>query len=353
MIIDRYIGRNVIYGSLLTLFLLTSLIAFIHFVKEMQDVGKASYGVLDALAFVALGYPKDLYELFPTAVLLGSMLGLGSMASNSELTVIRTAGLSVARIVRSVIQAGLILALLVAIIGEVVVPETERMAQEIRASALQQKITLGGQQGLWARDGDYFLHADNVYPGFHLAGIKLYQVDDNGNIKAISHVASAHYRNKKWILNQVSTSLVDDKGIRVEKIPRETWDRLLNPDLLDVVSVKPQNMSAIELYRYSHYLQQNDLDASQYKLAFWIKIMTPLSSVVMLLIALPFVFGSQRSTSAGHRLMMGLLLGIGFYVLNKTLNHMGQVYGFDPFMSAAIPVFVVAIFALLGLRKIH
>lgn len=353
MIIDRYIGRSVIYGSLLALFLLTSLIAFIHFVKEIQDVGKASYGVLDAMAFVALGYPKDLYEMFPTAVLLGSMLGLGSLASNSELTVIRTAGISVGRIIRSVIQAGLILALLVAVVGELVVPETERKAQEIRAAAFQQTITLGGQQGLWARDGDYFLHADNVYPGFHLSGIKLYKTDKDGRIVAISHVASAHYRNKKWVLDHVRTSLVDKQGIAVETIPRETWDRLLNPDLLDVVSVKPQNMSAMELYRYSHYLQQNELDASQYRLAFWIKIMTPLSSVVMLLIALPFVFSSQRSASAGQRLMMGLLLGIGFYVLNKTLNHMGQVYGFNPFMSAAVPVFVVAVFALLGLRKIH
>ena len=127
----------------------------------------------------------------------------------------------------------------------------------------------------------------------------------------------------------------------------------MNPDLFNVVTVKPGNMSALDLYRYSEYLQNNELDASHYLVAFWIKVITPVSSLVMLLIAMPFVFGSQRSGGAGQRVLVGLLLGIGFFMANRIMNHLGQVYGMPPFMSAALPVILVAIAGTLAIKRVR
>ena len=140
--------------------------------------------------------------------------------------------------------------------------------------------------------------------------------------------------------------------VESKKIESEVWQKLLNPDLFNVVSVEPDNMSAIDLFKYSRYLKNNDLDSSHYELAFWIKVFTPISSLVMLLIALPFIFGSQRSSGAGNRMLMGLLLGIGFYLLNRMVNHLGQVNHVYPFVSASAPILFAAMISFYALRKV-
>ncbi len=351
-ILDRYIAQTVISGTLMTLMVLGALLAFVDFVGEIDDVGKGQYGVTEAALYVLLSLPKRLYELFPTAVLLGSLLGLGMLAGNSELIVVRAAGVSIFRIVRSVLQAGLVLVILVAVTGEVLVPLSEREAQTIRTTSLKQNISLG-KHGFWARDGMNYIQVGRVYPDYQLGNLKIYQLDKNNQLKQIVHANAARYVNGSWQLKRVQRSIFSDGKVSSESLKTLDWPELLNPELFTVVSVKPATMSAIDLYLYSKYLQDNQLDASHYQLAFWIKVMTPISSLVMLLIALPFIFSSQRSGGSGFRILVGLLLGIGFFMLNRTINHLGQIYGVYPFFSAAIPVMLVAIAGLLAIRRVH
>ncbi|MDH5571580.1 MAG: LPS export ABC transporter permease LptG [Gammaproteobacteria bacterium] len=351
-IIDKYIARTIINGTLLTLLVLVSLLAFIDFISEIADLGRGEYGLVDAMLYVLLSLPRRFYELFPTAVLLGSLLSLGALAGNSELTVMRAAGISIARIIFSVLQAGLVLVVLVAIIGELVVPASERSAQVLRASALKQTISLGGQHGFWARDGLRYMYVGRVYPDLNLGSLQIYELDESKQLHTITSAKSARYINKVWQLKNVQKTRFTVDGVKSEALSRDDWPELLNPDLFNIVSVQPENMSAYELYRYSDYLQVNELDASPYKLAFWIKVITPFSSLVMLLIAMPFVFSSQRAGTAGARVLVGLLIGIGFFLLNQTINHVGQIYGFSPVISATFPVLFVAILGMLALRRI-
>jgi lipopolysaccharide export system permease protein len=351
-ILDNYIAKTVISGTLMVLLVLGSLLAFVDFVSEMDDVGKGQYSMLDAGIFVLLSLPKRLYELFPTAVLIGSLLSLGTLAGNSELTVMRAAGVSIMRIAFSVLRAGLILLICIAFIGELVVPYSERQAQSIRASDLQQTVSLSGGGGFWARDGQRFLYVSHVLPEMNLGKVSIYELSKNNLLKRVTHAKSAHYIEGKWRLNNLQQTEFSDNQVKSRKIKSQVWDKLLNPSLFNVVSIKPDNMSAYDLYKYSGYLKTNDLDSSHYELAFWIKVFTPVSSLVMLLIALPFIFGSQRSSGAGNRMLAGLLLGIGFYLLNRTINHLGQVYHVYPFISASAPIIAVAMVSFYALRKV-
>ena len=336
----------------MVLLVLGALLAFVDFVSEMDDVGKGQYSMLQAAMYVLLSLPKRLYELFPTAVLIGSLLSLGTLAGNSEFTVMRAAGISIMRIVFSVLKAGFILLVFVALIGELVVPGSERHAQNLRAKNLQQTISLAGGGGFWARDGQRFLYVSHVFPGMNLGKVNIYELSENNQLKRITHAKSAQYLNDQWQLNDIQQTEFNNNQIESRTIKSEVWQKLLNPDLFNVVSVEPGNMSAIDLFKYSNYLRSNDLDSSPYELAFWIKIFTPISSLVMLLIALPFIFGSQRSSGAGNRMLVGLLLGIGFYLLNRTINHLGQVYHVYPFVSASAPVIAVAIASFYALRRV-
>ncbi len=352
-IIDRYIARNIIMGTLMALFVLSGLLAFVDFVSELSKVGRGQYGLVDAIYYVVLSLPKRIYEIFPTSVLLGSLLSLGALAGNSELTVMRASGVSIMRIMRSVLQAGLILVLFVALVGEVLVPSSERKAQAIKAAGLQQNLSLGGQHGFWLRDGMRYMHVGQVYPDLYLENLKIYELDENKKLKRTTHANSAQFINNTWKLRDIQRSSITPAGVVSDSLAILEWPGLLNPDLFNVLSILPGNMSAIDLYHYSNYLQDNKLDASQYRLAFWIKVITPLTSLVMLLIALPFVFGSQRSGGSGNRVLVGLLLGIGFFMLNRTMNHLGQVYGIHPLLSATLPVVLVAIAGMMAIRRVH
>ncbi|MCW8935318.1 MAG: LPS export ABC transporter permease LptG [Gammaproteobacteria bacterium] len=351
-ILDRYISRTIISGTLMVLLVLGALLAFVDFVSEMDDVGKGQYSMLQAAMFVLLSLPNRLYEIFPTAVLIGSLLSLGTLAGNSEFTVMRAAGISIMRIVFSVLKAGFILLVFVALIGELVVPASERQAQNLRAKNLQQTVSLAGGGGFWARDGQRFMYVSHVFPGMNLGKVNIYELSENNQLTRVTHAKSAQYLNGHWQLNGIQQTEFNGDYIESRKIESEVWQKLLNPDLFNVVSVEPGNMSAIDLFKYSNYLRSNELDSSPYELAFWIKVFTPVSSLVMLLIALPFIFGSQRSSGAGNRLLVGLLLGISFYLLNRTVNHLGQVYHVYPFISASAPVIAVAIASFYALRRV-
>jgi len=351
-IIDNYITKTVISGTLMVLLVLGSLFAFVDFISEIDDVGKGQYGVFQAGTYVLFSLPKRLYEIFPTAVLIGSLLSLGTLAGNSEFTVMRAAGVSIMRIVLSVLRAGLILLIFVALIGEFLVPGSERHAQTLRATHLQQTVSFAGKGGFWARDGLRFLYVGHVFPEMNLGKVNVYELDKANQLKRVTRARSAQYIDGQWQLDDIQQTEFNGDNVQSRHIKSQIWPTLLNPDLFNIVNVEPENMSALDLFKYSAYLKSNDLDSSHYELAFWIKIFTPISSLVMLLIALPFIFGSQRSSGTGNRMLAGLLLGIGFYLLNRTVNHLGQVYHVYPFLSASVPMLLVAVVSFYSLRRV-
>jgi lipopolysaccharide export system permease protein len=300
-----------------------------------------------------LTLPTRFYELFPAAVLVGGLLSLGALAAHGELTAIRAAGVSVGRIVRSSVQAGVVLLMLVALIGEFLVPSFERHAQSVesRKQGLQVSSAMGS--GLWVRDGNYYINIGHVYPGLRLQDVRILHMNTDSELVSSTYAASAIYSNKQWELRDVERSYFGNERVKKESKEVEIRSRLMDPELFDVLTVNPEMMSARELHRYTKYLERNRLESASYKLAFWLKITTPVSCIVMLLLVLPFVFGSLRSVSSGQLLVIGILLGLGFYILIQITSRAGQIYGIPPFVSATFPVICFTVFGLIGLTKVR
>lgn len=349
--LNGYIARSVIGGTLLALLVLTGLDTLFAFIGEMDDMGGRD-GLAQALVYTSLTVPRRAYELFPTCVLLGSLLSLGTLAANSELIAMRAAGVSIARIVRSVLRAGVMMLVLAVVVGELVAPASEQRAQTLRAMAHSEQMHMRAG-GLWAKDGQRFLNVGAVMPDLRLLDLRIYELDDARRLIRLTEVDAARYEGDRWVLSGIRRSHVSEEGVRGEYAEEERWTRLLAPELFNVLAVEPRQMSAAALARYVGYLSDNRLDSAHYELAFWLRFSTPLSSLVMLLLAIPFVFGSLRTGSAGQRLFIGLLIGVGFHLLNRTLNHMGIVYGLPPLLSASLPLLIFFGVALLALRRVR
>jgi lipopolysaccharide export system permease protein len=335
----------------MTLLVLASLAAFFSFLGQLSDLSD-TFGVWQAAEYVILTLPRRAYELFPTSVLLGSLLGLGALASNSELIVMRAAGLSVSRIAWSVIKSGVLLMLVAILLGEVIGPPGEQYAQTMRAAAQSKSISLQGDYGFWARDGSRFVHIRKVLPGTRLEDISIYEYNDNHELLSVTKADSARYEHNKWLLTDIKQSKISVEGVSTSSLENTFWESLLKPEVLDVLPVAPENLSARSLHQYVEHLQINNLDSRRYELAFWVKLVTPLSALVMLIVAMPFVFGPLRSTGTGLRILIGVLVGMGFFLLNQGLNQVGLVYGFNPLLSAITPSVLFAIVGMIALKRV-
>jgi lipopolysaccharide export system permease protein len=357
-VLDRYIGRAILATTLLVLLTLVALAGIFGLVSELEDVGEGQYTVLKAVQYTALTLPGMAYVLFAPSVLLGSLLGLGALASNSELTVMRAAGVSNGRIIRSVLLTGLVLMGLVALIGETLMPWAERRAESLRLAAMEERLSLGGEVGLWVRSGPRFVNIATVMPDFTLLGVEVHEFKDGQLDRAIS-ASQARLEQNQWQLDDVAVTSFTDKRSRVERHQSMAWQdlvqdkiTLVDASVLTNLSVSPENLSIAALSGQINYLRVNDLDSRDIELAFWIKLTGPLASLIMLMLSLPFVFASQRGGGAGQKIFVGILLGIVYVLVNRLLTELAVTAGFTPLASAILPLVFFALIAILGIRRL-
>lgn len=352
ILLDRYIGRRVASGILGALVILLILISFVALVEELGDVGKGRYTTPDAFLYVLLQAPRRLYEIFPITVLLGSLAGLGGLASHSELVAMRAAGVSVVAILWAALKAGLLLMVAVVALGELVAPESDQYAESMKASAISQQATLRTKYGFWARDGESFVNIREILPGARLQDIYIYEFTPERRLRLATHAAFALYQGDHWELHDIQQSQFLEDRVVSHTLERASWDSLLNPGLLRVVTVRPAMLSAWGLYRYIRFLNDNGQSAIPYEAAFWGKLAMPLSTLAMVLLTAPFVFGVLRNLGIGQRIFAGSLIGVVFFLLNRVFEHMTLVYGLPPLFAAFFPTLAVLAVAGWSLRRI-
>ncbi len=351
-ILDRYIAGVVVAGTGIALVLILGFDAFFAIINQLDEVGKGTYTTGKMLQYVLLTTPRSLYELFPTVALVGSLMGMGLLAANGELTAMRAAGMSVWRIVRSVVQAGVVMLCLVVLLGEYVAPVAEQYAQSLRASAINKGISVMGGNGLWIRDEERFIHVRRVISENKLADITILAFDQNLRMQSATHAASATYEQNHWLLQQVDKSNFTENSVQASGTKTEILESVLTPDLISIIMLKPQNMSVSNIRQYVDYLEENGLDSQPYQYAFWSRLVTPASAIIMLIISVPFVFSGLRSVTAGQRVFVGILTGIGFYLLNQIAGQMGQVYNLNPLLASVTPGLLFLVLGVLAIRRV-
>ena len=340
-------------STLLVMGLLLALFTVFSFMDELNRVGRGNYTTAHAVQYVLLLLPGLAYQLFPIAALLGCTIGLGFMASNNELTIMRAAGVSLGRIVWAVMKVGMVLVILTLLLGESIAPTAEQYARTLRSVAISDKLAIRGKSQLWARDDNSFVNVREILPGERLGGIYIFERDESHHISRIVEAKTAVYLNNQWVLEDVVSSEFGDKQVISLHQKNLLWETKLSPDLLSVVTLHPGTMSIRGLYQYVSYLNENGLDAATYEYAMWNKIIAPLVTGVMVFLAIPFIFGPLRSVGAGHRVLIGALVGIGFYLVNQMFSYVGIVYSFNPVLSALMPAGVAFAVAYWMLRRVN
>lgn len=352
-ILERYLARAIVGGSLGALGVLVALSAFVLFVGQSDNVGKGSYTILKAILFVVASMPQQAYEMFPMAVLMGTLMSLGQLAAGNELTVIRASGVSVWRLARALGLGALFLAGLCLLVGELLAPNTERFAMALKSNAMNQRLTLVDRQGVWAKDGDTFVNVRQMRSDAQLGGVYMYQFDTAGRMVRATHAASATRTGERWELHDVRETLLAPDRAAVGADLTRGWKSILDPELLDSFIVDYGALSYLSLSRYLDYLRENRLDASDVEIYLWKRVAMPLDVMLLVMLALPFAFGPLRSTGAGQRMVLGVMIGIVFYAASQTLLHSGTVYGLSPFVTNFLPTTILALATGIALARVR
>ena len=354
-IIERYIAKQVTVTILLVTLALMALDFFFVLINELRFVGEGNYSLPQAFAVAGLFIPTKLYLMFPWAGLIGTLLGLGLLAKHSELIAMRTASISVYRVSWAVLQAAIVLTFIVVIIGEGIAPFTEKIAQMKKTTAVSSGQTVQTLHGTWIRKKHEFVHVAVVYANNELENITRYIFDDKRKLLEVSLAKKAKMLDDgRWeLLNITGTKFTATGSEQIKHA------KILLPGLLDVKILRDSKVKHLErlpfmgLVRAIKERRVNHLNTTSYELALWTKLLRPLSILVMILLAVPFVFGPLRQVHMGFKVLTGILLGFVFYLANAIFSPIAVVYQLPPVLAASFPLLGFSCFGIWLMRRVR
>jgi lipopolysaccharide export system permease protein len=352
--LDFYLAKTISLVTLLVLFGLVGIITLFSFMAEMENM-KGGYTVAEAWSYILFTTPRRFYDLIPFCCLIGCLLGLGLLSSNSELIVMRASGVSVLRISAGAMIPVLGLALIGLAVGEFVIPDAERKAQLDRENARQNRIT--SEFGFWYREDNRYMHFERVEPGGDLVGISHYRFDDDGRLTESLFAERAKYvfgeeGESWWMLNGVSLTSITDENVKSESVDQLRWDSALDPDSLkSEILVRPDKMSIMGLRQKIQFLEDQELNSIPHQLAFWRKSLQPLATVALVFVAITFIIGPLREVSMGVRIVAGMITGIAFKFVQDLLTPASIVFGFSPVLATLVPILLCFVFGVYLMRR--
>ncbi len=354
-ILDRYITKTLLKYSLSVMVVLIGVFAFFKFLDEVNDIGRASYTLVDAVIYIGFLLPSIAYETSSVIILLGAVLGLGCLASNSELVVMQGSGVSVIKIIKITLRVSISFVVLAIILGEFVAPFSSNQAEIYRAKALGEKIITTNQQGFWIRDAGNFIHVERNLDGKVFNNITLIKLKSANTLDSVVYSDKAVFDQDQLTLQKNNFYQINDEG-KFTKIKKEARQKYrseveFDQDLIDSLKKDPQQLSTLQLFKHIGFLLKNNLFTGDYEAEFYKRIMKPITLIAMILLTIPFIFGSLRDASLGKKIFLGVVIALVFEQFSKLGVWMPKVFDLDYFLSAALPTVVVMVLAILMLYR--
>ena len=351
-VLDRYLYRTVLAYTAMAMAVLLTLGGLFLFITQQGDIGVGSYSAGDAFLFTMLNLPQQAFELLPIGALIGALMGLGNLAAGSELVVTRASGVSVWRIAWPVGLAGLTLALIMYGIGEYAAPPLAQFAKREKTTDKLADVSFAGSSSAWVKDGNLILRVQTGEVDRAFGGVSLFQLDGPTKLRSIQRAERISVADPgRWRLHKVATSRFGDDRITADVVDETTMQSTVNPEFLGLAATDPQLLTLRGLASYIDHLRRNSLETASYEIGYWARIARIFAVIIVALLALPFVFGPLRTTGAGTRTVIGVMLGVVFFLVNRTIESGGQLFGLNPALVGWLPTAVIALCTMAAISR--
>ncbi len=383
-ILQRYFAVNIIQAVAFVLVAFLGLISFMDLTGELPSVGKGGYEFHDALLYVLLLVPGNVYQVMPVAALIGTIYTMAQFASSSEFTIMRASSMSTRMAAGMLFRVGLLFVLLAFVFGELITPRTAPLAERVRLAAKGSTLSADFRSGMWTKDsvhadgikgpviGTRFFNVRQIRPDGQLVDVRLYEFDANMRMRSLTTASGGRYLgNNTWRLTGVNETMFsnsralpapgtpipqgqsiqatfgqDTAAVGTRKLESLDLASEITPKILSVSRSDPERMSANELAVYTRHLAENRQETDRFKVAFWKKIIDPLSILVLMALALPFAYLHTRSGGVSLKIFVGIMIGVSFLLLNALFSHLGVLTALPAFFTAAAPSMLFSLLAI-------
>ena len=354
MLARRIVAKHVTKTTALAMLGATAVLSVLQvlftYLGELGALNE-NYNAWQALLYVMWGAPRYLYEILPIAALIGAVLGLGTLASNSELVIMRSIGISLWRIVGWVIRSALILVILSFALSEWVIPYTNEQAKSVKDH--RSVSALGEVKGYWTREGQRFIYIDYANAQGQLKHVQVVDFDEGYHLKGVLNAAQGQFvKDGDWNLERVSQVDILPQGnatlVNAAELPLSL---ALQPKYVHMVTIDPEDLSPSQLISFMSYMQEYSQVPKTYKLAFWQKVASPFALIALVVIACSFIFGPLRQQSMGFRLVIALFIGLSFFYLQDFLGYASLVYSPSPAWFVFVPIILMMLVGGYLLRR--
>ena len=351
-ILDRYLYRTVLIYTVMAMGVLLTLGGLFLFITQQGDIGVGSYSAADAFLFTLLNLPQQAFELLPIGAMIGALMGLGNLASGSELVVTRASGVSVWRIAWPVGLAGLTLALIMYGIGEYAAPPMAQFAKREKTTNKLADVSFAGSSSAWVKDGNLILRVQTGEVDRAFGGVSIFRLDGPTKLSSIERAERISVADPgRWQLHKVASSTFGDDHVTGSEVDETTMRSTVNPEFLGLAATDPQMLTLRGLASYIDHLRRNSLETASYEIGYWSRIARLFAVIVVTLLALPFVFGPLRTTGAGTRTVIGVMLGVVFFLITRTIENGGQLFGLNPALVGWLPTATIGLCTLVAISR--
>lgn len=389
--LQRYFTVSILQAVAFVLVAFLALSAFFDLTGELPNIGKAGYEIQHAFLYVLLRLPFHVYEVMPVAALIGTIYTMAQFAASSEFTIMRASGMSTRMAAWMLFKIGIILVAITFIFGELVAPRTAPLAERLKLSARGATISQGFVSGMWTKDvvrsegikgaitGSRFFNVRQITNDGQMMDVRLYEFDTGFRMRSLITAARATYKGSNtWRLEDVTETRFSNSGplpdsarsaeagaadpatfgqetavVSTRKLPGMDLLSEITPKIIQVSASDPDRMSANELAVYTRHLNENKQESERFKIAFWKKLIDPLAVFVLMAMALPFAYLQTRSGGVSLKIFAGIMIGVGYMLVNSLIGHVGLLSAMPPFLTAVAPSFVFLLLALAALRKVE
>jgi lipopolysaccharide export system permease protein len=390
-ILQRYFLVNITQAVVFVLVAFLGLVAFMDLTSELPAVGKGGYMMQHAVLYVLLLVPGHVYEVMPVAALVGTIYTMAQFAQSSEFTIMRASSMSTGMAGAMLAKIGALFVVVTFIFGELITPRTAPIAERVRLSAKGATLSAEFRSGMWTKDtihasglrgavtGSRFFNARQIRPDGTLIDVRLYEFDNSMRMRSLITAANATFSgNSTWKLNDVTETLFansrelpapgspvpagqtiqstfgqDTASVATRKVASLDLVSEITPKILAVSRSDPERMSANELAVYTRHLAENRQETERFKIAFWKKLIDPLSIFVLMALALPFGYLHTRSGGVSLKIFIGIMIGVSFLLINSLFSHIGVLSTWPAFMTAAAPSLLFLLLAIGALRWVE
>ena len=348
---DRYITKTLLNHTLVVILVWLSIYSLFNFISELNSIGREQYTTLEALKYIFLQMPEVAYKQASPVILLGCVLGMGSLATTNQLLVLRVSGISILKLTMLTIKTALIFIIVVITIGEIFAPMASDMAENSRSKALGISFASQSQEGFWIRDGENFINVQKNIDGKIFRGVTIIEVNSLNKISTVIKSEKAIFDGKSLEMNNTeifsidASKEIDEISLKEPNSYNKTVS--FDQDLIDSLKKEPEELTTWNIIKQIRFLSDNKLRSAIFEVELYKRLIKPITLMAMILLAMLFIFGSTRDSTLGRKIFFGIALGLSFEMLSRIGGAMALSFDFNPVMSAVLPTIVVMVVAII------